>query len=69
MTHKISLKWQCHEIFWHFFLFPPGPLINRLKWRFLKIRFIGDIREISDSAQANTLRRIRKINFRQSKIG
>ena len=29
---------------------PPGPLINRLKWFFRKIRFCGDIREISESA-------------------
>ena len=35
---------------------PSGPLINRLKWFCLKIRFRKDIREISDSAQANTAR-------------
>ena len=42
---------------------PSGPLINRLKWFLLQIRFRGDIREISDSAQVNiawskTLRRL-----------
>ena len=37
------LKWQCHEI-------------NKLKWFCWKIRFYGDIREISDSAQANNVR-------------
>ena len=37
------LKWQCHEI-------------NRQKWFCWKIRFYGDIREISDSAQANNVR-------------
>ena len=31
------------------------PMINMLNWFFLKIRFRGDIHEISDSAQANTL--------------
>ena len=31
-----------------------GPLINRFKWFSLKIRFPWDIRERSDSAQANT---------------
>ena len=48
-----------------FFLYetnPPGPLINRLKWFCWKICFRGDIREISDSAQANTARS-QKINF------
>ena len=54
--HCSPLKWQSHEIF-DIFLFhesnPPGPLINRLKW---KIRSCGDIREISDSALTNTAR-------------
>ena len=31
-----------------------GPLINRLKWFFLKVRFCRDIREQFNSAQANT---------------
>ena len=56
---NISLKWQCHGIFWHFFLYetnPPEPLINRLKWFCRKIHFRGDICEISDSARANTVR-------------
>ena len=36
----ISLKWQCHKIFWHFFLHqsnPPGPLIllkDSFSWRY-----------------------------------
>ena len=53
-----ALKGQCHETFWHFFHESnlSGPLLNRLKWFFLKIRFRGDICEISDSAQANTAR-------------
>ena len=44
------LKWQCHEIYWHFFheKNPPGPLINNVKW------FRWDIREISDSMLTNT---------------
>ena len=33
---------------------PSGPLINILKWFCLKFRFREDIREIIDSAQANT---------------
>ena len=55
----IPLKWQCHEIFWHFLFHesnPYGPLINRLKWFSVKIRFRGDIHEISDSTQTNTAR-------------
>ena len=51
------LKWPCHEIFLHFFpheLNPSGPLINMLQKFLYKIRFRGDIREISDSAQAYT---------------
>ena len=53
---SLNLKWQCHEIFCIFFYEtnPPRTLINRLKWLGWKIRFRGDIREISDSAQANT---------------
>ena len=43
-----DLEGQCHEIF-VIFLFheskPSGPLINRLKWFCLKIRFRGNIRE------------------------
>ena len=30
-----SLKWQCHEIFWHFFYetnLPAWPMVNRPKW-------------------------------------
>ena len=45
---------------------PSGPLINRLKWCCLKIRFREDIREIGDSAhstQANTARS-RKLKYR-----
>ena len=37
------LKWQCHEIFWHFLFHyanPSGPLINRFKWFLLNIRFL-----------------------------
>ena len=33
------------------------------KWFLLKIRFRGDIREISDSPQANTARSFAGINF------
>ena len=53
---SLNLKWQCHEIFCIFFYEtnPPRTLIKRLKWLGWKIRFRGDIREISDSAQANT---------------
>ena len=54
---SVGLKGQCHEIFWHFLfheLNPSGPLINRLKWFFLKIRFSQDTREKFVSAQANT---------------
>ena len=58
MIHLIYLKGQCHEIFCQF-LFqeskPSWPLKNRQKWFCLKIRFREDIREISDSAQANTV--------------
>ena len=41
-------------IFFLLELYPSGPLTNMLKWFLLNIRFRGDIREISDSAQANT---------------
>ena len=34
-----------------------------LKWFFLKIRFLGDIREICNSAQANSARSFAGINF------
>ena len=55
-----SLKRQSHEIFGIFFMnqtyLGRGPLINRFKCFFLKIRFSGDIRGISDFAQANTAR-------------
>ena len=61
------LKWQYHKICWHFFheSNPYGPLINMLKWFLLKVRFCGDIRELSDSAQANTARRktLKKLNM------
>ena len=45
-----------------------GPLINRLKWFCLKIRFLGDMREISycaesDSVQANPARSFACIIF------
>ena len=69
-------KVEVSQDFWHFLFHesnPSGPLINRLKWFSLKISFRGDIREISDSMQANTvksqtlrrltLRGVRKINF------
>ena len=42
-----ELKGQCHEIFDLYFFHesnPSGPLINRLKWFCLKIRFRKDIR-------------------------
>ena len=39
---KYTLKGQCNKI---------APLIKRLKWFCLKIRFHEDIRKISDSAQ------------------
>ena len=60
------LKWQCHDIFWHFLFYqsnPSGPLINRLKWFSLKIHYRGVIREISDSSQANIARSFVGINF------
>ena len=34
-----------------------------LKWFFLKIRFLGDIREICNSAQANSARSFAGIHF------
>ena len=40
-----------------------GLLMNRLKWFSWKIRFRWDIREISDSWQANTARSFSGINF------
>ena len=40
-----------------------GPLINMLKWFLLKIRFRGDICEISDSLQTNTARSFGGTNF------
>ena len=50
-----------------FFFFPEAnphrPLINRLKWFFKKIRFRGDICEISVSAQANTAQSFAGNNF------
>ena len=52
------LKWHWH-VFLAFFFYetnPPKLLINRLKWFCWKIRFRGDIHEISDSAQTNTVR-------------
>ena len=61
----VVLKWQCHEMYWHF-LFnestPSGPLINRLKWFCSKISFRRFICKISDSAQANTARSLAGIN-------
>ena len=47
---------------------PSGPLINMLIGFLLKIRFHGYIREISDSAQANTVRSqiLRKANTARS---
>ena len=39
-----TLKWRCQENFGFFHeRNPPGPLINRLKWFCLMIRFRGDI--------------------------
>ena len=50
----IRVKGQCHEIF-GIFLFheskPFEPLINRLKWFCLKVRYCDDIREKFDSTQ------------------
>ena len=46
----LNLKGLCHEIFNPYFCHesnPSGPLINRLKWYFLKIRFCEDIRILS----------------------
>ena len=43
---KITVKGQCHEIFYLYFFHesnPPGPLIKRLKWFFFKICFCEDI--------------------------
>ena len=61
------LKWQYHKICWHFFheSNPYGPLINMLQWFLLKVRFRGDIRELSDTAQANTARSktLKKLNM------
>ena len=57
ISSGITLKWQCHKILCHFLFHesnPPALLINRLKWFFLKIRFLIGIRKISDSGQANT---------------
>ena len=51
-----TVKGQCHKIFGILIFHeskPSGPLINRLKWFCVKIRFRGDIR---DSVQANTAR-------------
>ena len=42
---------------------PSGPLVNMLKWFLIKIHFRGDIREISNSAQANTARSFAGTNF------
>ena len=56
-TEFDPLKWKCHEIFGTFspWIKPTwGPLINRLKWFCWKIRFRGDIWEISDSVRTNT---------------
>ena len=65
----VLLKWQCHEIFGIFFM-NRSHLINMLKWFLLKIRFRGDIREISDSTQANTARSrlLKKMNISE-KLG
>ena len=38
-------------IFLFYELKPSGPLMNRLKWFCLKIRFREDVREIRDSVQ------------------
>ena len=48
----------------------PGPLIDRLKWFCRKIRFRGDIREITDSALTITpyVFRLRGIEFLKLKI-
>ena len=59
MYRFVTLKGQCHEIFWHFLFHeskPSGPLINRLKWFCLKVRFQGELREKFDSPQATTAR-------------
>ena len=61
----VVLKWQCHEMYWHFLFHestPSGPLINRLKWFCSKISFRRFICKISDSAQANTARSLAGIN-------
>ena len=57
-----DLKGQCQEIFCHFLFHeskPSGPLINKLNWFCLKIRFCEDIRKISDFAQANIVRSLK----------
>ena len=48
-----NLKWAVSRDFFFFFyeLTPSGPLMNRLKWFCLKIRFREDVREIRDSVQ------------------
>ena len=55
---SMDLKWQCHEIFWHFFHESnlPRPLLNRLKWFCWKVCFRGDICKISNSMLTNTAR-------------
>ena len=67
-----TLLGQCHEIF-EIFLFheskPSGPLINRIKWFCLKVRFHGEICE-KFAAQANTVRSqtLRRLHCPESKI-
>ena len=56
MAAKLYIKVVVSRDFWLFFMNPnpSGLLINSLKCFFLNIRFRGDIRDICDSAQANT---------------
>ena len=55
-----TLKWQCHEIVWHYFiswietLWVPDKQYLPIKWFRWKIRFHKDIREKRDSAQCDT---------------
>ena len=61
MFHFLNLKWQCHEIFWQFFIsliqpiWPPNKkaktdfLRNSFSRRYSNVKF-----ETFDSAQANT---------------
>ena len=66
---RSSLKGQCHEIFWHFFIsrieaiWAPD---KQAKMVFLKSLFCRDIREKFDSKEANTAqsRTLRRLTLR-----